>query len=199
MAYPVTVSGACPPKVSRLLLLARTFFGFIYVMIPHGFCLMFRGIATAFLGFLAFWVVLFTGKYPQKFFDFNVGTQRWGISVMSYMMFLTDVYPPFTGKESGYPITLNVEYPEKLSRLMLLVRTFFGIFYVMIPHGFILYFRMIAVMVISFISFWAILFTGKFPEKMFGFILGTLRWVTRMGAYMSFMTDVYPPFTGKEV
>ena len=198
MSYPVNLSGACPPKVSRLIMLARVFFGMIYVGIPHGFCLMFRGIATAFLSFLAFWAILFTGKYPKKFFDFNVGTTRWGIGVMSYMLFLTDVYPPFTGKESGFPITYTVDYPESLSRLMLIVRTLFGIIYVGIPHGFILYFRMIAMAVISFISFWAILFTGKFPEKMWGFILNTLKWVSRVGAYMGNMTDVYPPFTGKE-
>ena len=56
-------------------------------------------IATQFLGFLAFWAVLFTGEYPQSWFDFNVGTLRWATRVKIYMGNMTDEYPPFSGKE----------------------------------------------------------------------------------------------------
>ena len=104
MSYPVNVSGSVPVSSSRGLLLLRVFFGWAYVGIPHGFCLMFRMIATEFLCFIAFWAILFTGKYPKKMFDFNVGTYRWMNNIMAYMLFLTDTYPPFSGKRLTLPL-----------------------------------------------------------------------------------------------
>jgi uncharacterized RDD family membrane protein YckC len=85
--------------LSRGLLLLRAFFGFLYVGIPHGFCLTFRSWATGIIAFLAWWVVLFTGKYPETWHAFNVGTYRWMMRVQLYMGFFTDEYPPFSGKE----------------------------------------------------------------------------------------------------
>jgi len=68
-------------------------------MIPHGFILLFRSIAAGFVIFIAWWIVLFTGKYPKGMHDFVTGTIRWGTRVNLYMGFMTDTYPPFTGKE----------------------------------------------------------------------------------------------------
>ena len=96
-----------------------------------------------------------------------------------------------------YPVQLTVEYPERLSRLILLLRIFFAGFYVGIPHGLALLFYGIAVCVVSFIAFWAVLFTGRFPRGMFDFVVGYHRWNLRVSAYMGFLTDKYPPFTGK--
>ncbi len=77
----------------------KAMFGFIYVIIPHMTILMFRNIATQVLIFLAFWSVLFTGSYPQSWFEFNVGTLRWTTRVRLYLGYMTDQYPPFSGKE----------------------------------------------------------------------------------------------------
>jgi len=49
--------------------------------------------------FLAWWVVLFTGKYPENWHAFIVGTMRWSMRVTLYMANMTDEYPPFSGKE----------------------------------------------------------------------------------------------------
>ena len=97
----------------------------------------------------------------------------------------------------SYPVKLDVEYPEKSSRGILLLRTFFGMFYVGIPHGFMLFFFGIAVAFVMFIAWWAILFTGKFPKAMFNFVVRYMRWTTNVNAYMMFLTDKYPPFTGR--
>lgn len=96
------------------------------------------------------------------------------------------------------PVVYNIEHPEELSRLKLLAKVFFGWLYVGIPHGIILYLFQIAVGVVSFIAFWVILFTGKYPKGMFDFNLGYLRWSARVTAYLSMMRDEYPPFNGKE-
>lgn len=87
-----------PDKLSRGLFFLR-FLALFYVFIPHGFCLIFRKIITLILMILAWWAVLFTGKYPKAFHDFNVGTIRWISRILLYMGLFTDEYPPYTGKE----------------------------------------------------------------------------------------------------
>ena len=96
-----------------------------------------------------------------------------------------------------YPMTFNVVHPAKLSRGKLLLKTFFGWLYVGIPHGFMLMFYGLAVGVVLFVAWWAILFTGKFPKGMFNFVEGFMRWQNRVSVYMGLMTDEYPPFNGK--
>ncbi len=85
-------------QYSRGELLLRTFFGWLYCLIPHGFLLFFRAIASAAIIFVAWWVVLFTGRYPVNMFEFVVGPSRWNYRISAYMMFMSDTYPPFSGK-----------------------------------------------------------------------------------------------------
>ena len=92
-----------------------------------------------------------------------------------------------------YPVTLKVEYPERLSRLT----TFFRLF-MLIPHAIVLYFISIAGGIIVFISWWAILFTGKYPKGLFDFVVWWFRWSTRFAGYAYLLTDKYPPFSGSE-
>jgi hypothetical protein len=191
----VQVSVQYPEKLSRGILLLKTFLGWI-ILIPHFFCLGFVGMAANFVAFISWFAVLFTGKYPQSLFNFMVGTMDWGMRIGAYYGLLRDEYPTF-GFKPGYPAGVKVTYPEKLSRGQLLLRTFFGFFYILIPHGFCLFLRMIACGFVSLIAWWVILFTGKIPANMFSFISGTFRWSINVGAYYLFLTDEYPPFTGK--
>jgi hypothetical protein len=98
----------------------------------------------------------------------------------------------------SYPVNFNIEYPEKLSRGMVILKVLFGWLYVGIPHGICLFFYGIAAYVVLFISFFAILFTGKFPRGMFDFIVGYQRWSNNVNAYIYLMRDEYPPFSGQE-
>lgn len=98
-----------------------------------------------------------------------------------------------------YPANVTVEYPEKLSRGLVLLKMLFGWLYVGIPHGIILYFYGIAVAIVSLIAFFAILFTGRYLRSMFAFVTGYIRWSIRVSAYWAYlMRDEYPPFTGQE-
>ncbi|MBN1368540.1 MAG: DUF4389 domain-containing protein [Dehalococcoidales bacterium] len=97
-----------------------------------------------------------------------------------------------------YPANFTVAYPEKLSRGWLLLKVFFGWAYVGIPHGVILACFSVAVSVITFIAFWIILFTGKYPKGLYDFIVGYMRWNNRVNAYLYFLRDEYPPFTTEE-
>jgi hypothetical protein len=184
-------------KYSRGELLLRTFFGNLYMVIPHVFLLFFMMIASGFLGFIAWWAVLFTGKYPRSFFGFQVGVLRWSMRLQARVLNLADGYPSFGMSAQDEKIILHVAYPDNLSRVLLLVRLFFQFIYVLIPHGLLLFFRSIGVVFAVFIAWWAVLITGEYPKGIHNFIVGTLRWSTRVNIYLSFLTDKYPPFSGK--
>ncbi|MBN1415615.1 MAG: DUF4389 domain-containing protein [Bacteroidales bacterium] len=184
---------------SRVELILRTLFGWLYIAIPHGFILFFVGLWSSILTFISFWVVLFTARYPQSFFEFQVGFYRWMLRLRARLNNIADGYPAFGIKGTDENTSFDVPYPEKLSRGILILRILFGFFYVIIPHGFILFFRMIATGFVIFIAWWIVLFTGKYPKDMHDFVTGTIRWATRVNIYMGFMTDTYPPFTGKEI
>lgn len=181
---------------SRGELLLRTFFGAIYIAIPHFIVLIFISLAGSVLNFLAWWAILFTGRYPQSWFEFQVKQMRWGLRVTSRLYNLSDGYPAFGLNAADDRVTFEVEYPEHISRGLLLARTFFGWIYVLIPHGIILGLMSYAVFFILFLNWWIVLFTGKIPHSLFDFVLRFLRWSYRVQLYMSYMTDQYPPFHG---
>jgi hypothetical protein len=186
-------------RYSRGQLLLRSFFGWIYIGIPHVFLLMFVGLWGAILQFVAFWVVLFTGRYPQSMFEFQAGLMRWSVRLTARIFNVSDGYPAFGVKGSDEYTSLEIPYPEKVSRGLVLLRLFFGIFYVYLPHLFILYFRAIFVGILVFLAWWVVLFTAKYPQSFHEWVVGQVRWQMRVNVYMKFMTDTYPPFTGDEV
>ena len=87
-----------PEKSNRGTVLLRAMFGFLYVLIPHAFCLIFLLIGASFVRLIAFWAVLITGKYPKRMHDYMVGLLRWQYRISIYMGYMTDVYPPFSMK-----------------------------------------------------------------------------------------------------
>ncbi|HCM27540.1 MAG: hypothetical protein A2Z99_21530 [Treponema sp. GWB1_62_6] len=183
---------------SRGELLLRTFFGGFYILLPHGLAMIFPSIWAAILGFLAFWVVLFTGSYPKGWFEYQVKLMKWSLRINARFLNLVDGYPAFGKDGTDDKTNIEVDYPEELSRGTLLLRAFFGIFYCYLPHGFLLFFKAIWIAIQGFIAFWVVLFTGTFPESFHESIVGYFRWTTRLSLYMGNMTDVYPPFNGKE-
>ncbi len=98
-----------------------------------------------------------------------------------------------------YPVVFEVQYPQTSSRWLALlgIPWMLGKVILVIPHLIILYFLQIAGFVVAWIGFWAILFTGKYPQGMFNFVVGFVRWQTRITAYMLSLTDKYPPFSLK--
>lgn len=198
---PVKFDIEYPEKLSRGILLLKTFLGQIYIGIPHLICLVFYEIAVLFCLIYVFFVVLFTGVYPRGVFEFVKGFIRWTLRVGAYWtMMMTDKYPAFTNKEiPGDPVTFDIEYQENLSRGLLLLKCFFGFIFVGIPHLICLYLYLLAVMLVNIYVFFYILFTGKYPKAVFDFCKGVIRWNIRVTSYWTFMMhDVYPPFTGKE-
>ena len=182
---------------SRGELLTRTFFGFLYIGIPHIFVMYFVGIYVSIMNFIAWWVILFTGKYPKSTFDLMIKFQSWGIRLNASMSNLIDGYPEI-GLEGSHPnVTYSVNYPENVSRGGLILKAMFGMIYCIFPHIFVLMFRAMAGAFLGMIAWWAILFTGEYPESWFKFQVGTMIWSQRISVYMGHMEDNYPPFSGK--
>ena len=92
---PVDVRIQRPVSLSKGLALLKFFLGWIYVGIPHGLILLFYSIAVLFTSLLAFFSILFTGRYPIGLFRFAVGLNRWDMRVNAYLSFMRDEYPPF--------------------------------------------------------------------------------------------------------
>lgn len=180
---------------SRGELLLRTFFGWRYIIIPHGFCLFFLGIWSVILMFITWWAILITGRYPRSFFDYQVKLYRWNLRLSSRILNLVDGYPAFGLDASDDKVSFEVPYTEKYSRGQLLLITFFG-WLMIIPQAFCLFFIAIGALFVNFIAWWAILFTGKYPAGLHDYIVRFMRWSARINLYFGFMSRSYPPFNG---
>jgi hypothetical protein len=180
---------------SRGSLILRSLFGGLYIALPHGFLLIFMSIASSFVGIINFWSILITGKMIRSMFDFQLNLMRWSLRVNARLMNLSDGYPAFGMTHNDADVVLDIDCPETSNRVSVLLRAMFGIWYVLIPHAFLLFFLQIGVMFVRMIAFWAVLFTGKYPEGMHAYMVGVIRWNIRVGAFMSYLTDTYPPFS----
>jgi Domain of unknown function (DUF4389) len=212
LPYPVRLEGRLEPGLSRWLWLVKWL-----LAIPHFILLAFLWIAFFVLSVVAFFAILFTARYPRGIFEFNLGVLRWTwrVAFYSYGALGTDRYPPFTlGAAPDYPATLDVAYPQELSRGLVLVKWWL----LAIPHYLVLgvllgggWFAwgggwdaggddwrrggrpgLIALLVLF--GAIALLFTTRYPRGIFDFVLGLDRWVARVAAYAGLMTDAYPPF-----
>lgn len=90
----------------------------------------------------------------------------------------------------SYPVTYDIEYPGELSRWLIFVKWLLAI-----PHLIVLYGLNVAANVLMFIAFFAILFTKRYPQELFGFVVNINRWSANVYAYAFLMRDEYPPFS----
>jgi len=195
-AYPVSIRGELTEPPARGWWLIKWL-----LAIPHYIILAFLWVAFVVVSIIAFFAILFTAKYPKGLFNFNVGVLRWTwrVGFYSYEALGTDKYPPFTlASVDDYPADLEVAYPERLSRGLVLVKWWL----LAIPHYLIVAFfkgglggeNAGIVTLLAIIAAVVVLFTGKYPQDIFKIVVGMNRWAYRVCAYAALMTDRYPPF-----
>ena len=206
-AYPLRLTGELAPRLSRPLWLVKWL-----LAIPHFVVLFFLWVAFIGVSVVAFFAILFTGRYPRGLFEFNVGVLRWSwrVGFYSYSALGTDDYPPFTLNDvPDYPARLDVTYPESLSRGLVLVKWWL----LALPHYLVVGVfagggwaawtgsgsewmwssgGLVALLVLF--AGVSLLFSGRYPKALYDFVLGMNRWVFRVAAYAALMTDAYPPF-----
>lgn len=141
------------------------------------------------LGFIAWFAILFTGRYPRGLFDLSVGIMRWSANVFAYASLLRDEYPPFSLEPGRYPLILDIPYPERQSRWRLFVR-----YFAIIPNYIVFSFVQFAWLFVTIFAWIALLIGAKYPRRVFGFSAGTMRWYLRQQAYLNLLSDKYPPY-----
>jgi hypothetical protein len=203
------LNGRLDPEVSRALWLVKWI-----LVIPHLIVLFFLWVGFSVSTVVAGFAILFTGRYPRALFNYNVGVLRWNwrVGVYAYSALGTDRYPPFTLAATGYPADLEVDYPERLSHGLVLVKWWL----LVLPHLFILAiitggtwswtrseaspwtratdsgFSLLGLLVI--IAAVILLFSGRYQRPLFDLLLGFNRWIYRVVTYVGLMRDEYPPF-----
>jgi hypothetical protein len=207
LSYPVRVNAGRDGPLSRWLWLVKWL-----LIVPHVLLLIPLWIGFLLLTLVALVAIVVTGRYPRSIFDFNVGVLRWNwrVGYYAYNALGTDRYPPFTLAEvPGYPAGLDVEYPERLHRGLVLVKWLLAV-----PHLLIVGILfsggawlswtagsdvwsfggggVVGVLVLVAAIMLAV--TGQYPPTLFDFIVGLNRWGLRVAAYIALMTDRYPPF-----
>ena len=135
-------------------------------------------------------MLVFRQKYPRWWFDWNLNLMRFSNRVTAYLALLDDRYPSTDEEQS---VHLEFTYPDarQMNRWLPLIKWLLAI-----PHYVVLFFLAIAALLAVFVAWFAILFTGAYPRRLFDFVVGVLRWSNRVTGYaFTLVTDQYPPFS----
>ncbi len=136
-------------------------------------------------------MILFRQKYPRWWFDWNLNLVRFENRVAAYLVLLRDEYPSTDEEQQVHVDFPYPDVPNDLNRWLPLVKWLLAI-----PHLIILVFLALAALVVVIIAWFAILFTGRYPEGLFDFVVGVMRWGNRVQGYaFVLITDRYPPFS----
>ena len=210
MTSPLALTGRLDVRHSRWLWLLK-----MITAIPHFLVLVALWVVFIVLTVAAGVAILITGRYPRPLFDLNVGIMRWNwrVGFYSWAALGTDRYPPFALGRAEYPASLEIAYPEKLARGMVLVKWLLALPHLIIVGllaGDIMLYPIAALNQLAgdmtlaggysvlnllvVIAGFFLLVTGAYPSSLFGFLMGINRWMHRVLVYVALMTDDYPPF-----
>ncbi|MDJ0923379.1 MAG: DUF4389 domain-containing protein [Acidimicrobiia bacterium] len=201
MAYPVDVSiDYGDGERSRGLAVAGIIFPVkVLLALPHMIVLAFVQFGAFIASWIGYWAIAFSGNLPPGIARFVHNTLGWSIRVTAWLASMRDEYPAFALEQPEYPATVTITEPG-LGRSRGLAVT--GILWfvkalLLLPHLIVLEFVGIAAAIAGWIAYWAIAITGVYPDGIFNFVQGTLRWSTRTTAWLLGLTDEYPPFALK--
>ncbi|HVT41670.1 MAG TPA: DUF4389 domain-containing protein [Acidimicrobiales bacterium] len=190
VGFPLQLDLDAPDKIARWRPLVHWLLAIPQIVVLYALL-----IVQNIIWILAFFAILFTGRMPDSFFGFMAMTHRYQWRVATYQLFMREPYPPFefqtvASDPGGDPARFSIEQAPHLSRGLIFVKWLLAI-----PHYIVLFFLFIAVYVVAIIAFFAVIFTGKWPESLRAFVIGVMRWSFRVSVYTYLMTDSYPPFS----
>lgn len=190
--YPATYTFDPPEKVANWRPLVNWL-----LAIPHFIVLYVLQIVSEVVGLISWFVILFTGNLPEGLANLQAMYIRYALRTYTFALWLREEYPPFsfntTQADPGDDPRVRVDFQPQLTERNR-VTVGFRIFLV-IPHLIVLAVLGIAVYVVAIIAFFAVLFTGKWPEGMRKFVMQFFGWWLRVFAYFLLLNDVYPPFS----
>ena len=200
--YPVRFDVDYPKELDRLTTFFRIFMAIpiliVIGLLSGGYSGSFSGdtwqVSGAFGAIIVLptvLLILFRGKYPRWWYDWNLELSRFAMRVNTYLSLLRDEYPSTDEQQA---VHLDIDYPnvgKDLSQGMPLIKWLLAI-----PHYIVLFFLAIAAFFAVIIAWFAILFTGRYPKALFDFVVGVHRWALRVGGYAFLLvTDESPPFS----
>lgn len=190
--YPATFTFDAPERVANWRPLVHWL-----LAIPHFVVIYVLQIVAEVIALISWFAILFTGRLPEGLANFQVMYLRYVLRAATYYGFLREEYPPFTfattPADPGDDPRVRVDVAPELEGRNRLTVAFRLILF--IPHAFVLMALYLAASVVALIAFFAVLFTGRWPEGMRNFVLGVGRYWLRANAYLNLLTDEYPPFS----
>jgi hypothetical protein len=189
--YPATFAFDAPEKVANWRPLVNWL-----LAIPHFAVLYALRILGQVIAVISWFAIVFTGALPESFANLESLWMRYELRTYTFALFMREEYPPFafgmTPADDGADQRVTIEFqPELTDRNRVTVG--FRIILV-IPHVVVLVLLAIAAAVASLIAFFAVLFTGRWPQGLRDFVLNVQRWYLRVQTYFLLLVDEYPPF-----
>jgi hypothetical protein len=157
--------------------------------IPHFFFAAVYGLAFYVVYIVAWFALMFTGRWPAGLYEFAGGFLRYITRLTAYLYLGVDEYPPFNGApDDTYPVRVHVAPPlASYSRLKVFFRSLYAILAIVIRYA-----LSIVISVVALLSWFAIVFTGRQPEGLQNALTFALSYTTRADGLIFLITETYP-------
>lgn len=188
MPYPVRLTIDYPDRpLDRVTTALRAFTALPILLLM---CLLSWGRSSGLLTAPLALMLLFRRRYPRWWFEWHLQLSRFEMRAVAYVLLLDDRYPS-TEDEQGVHLEIDEPDAERdLNRWLPLVKWLLAV-----PHIAVMAVLLVGVVFATVAAWFAILFTGRYPRRLFGFVEGVLRWGSRVQGYaFTLVTDRYPPF-----
>ncbi len=190
MGYPADLQLDADTRIANWRPLVHWF-----LAIPHLVVVQVLGYLASAVAVISWFVIVFTRTLPPGLANLQCLVIRYSARTSSYFLWLREPYPPFefstTPEDPGgdpLRVDLSPAYDQR-NGLTVGLR-----FLWIIPAAVVAWVLAIAVSVVAFVSFFAVLFTGNYPLQMRDFVVRCSRYFIRMSAYGYLLSDEYPPF-----
>ena len=167
---------------NRLTVLFR-----IILAIPHLVVSYVWGYVVQLAAIAQWFICVITGKRNHGIWEFTNNYLGYTARVGTYAGLLHDVFPPFGTTAGAVPVRYNLEFDEPANRLTVLLRLIWAI-----PAMIVAWLYGLATFVLTIISWFVIVITGKHPRGLFDFMAKAHRVFTQFNAYVYLATDKYP-------